>query len=122
MYNKDRILIFLICIFTLLIAFSQEANSLDPAIHIKLNKLERATGCDLKINSGDRSRSHNKAVGGVPNSYHIRNKAIDVGLLKACGKSLRWIAKKATKYFRGVILYKTHIHLDIRQSVYHNIK
>ena len=78
-------------------------------------------GCSLTINSYIRSTAHNKAVGGSKDSFHLTGQAFDVTPLRGCNKSLKQIGKEATKYFNGVIVYKTHIHVDMGNRVYHKL-
>ena len=45
-------------------------------------------GVPLTINSGYRSPSHNKKVGGVTNSYHVQGKASDLASKQITPKKL----------------------------------
>lgn len=66
------------------------------------------------ITSGYRTPKHNKKVGGVKNSFHMRGIAIDC---YAKPLSHEHIAERALKCgFTTAIVYKSHVHLDIREK------
>jgi len=107
---------------TLILAllFSVNAYSkLDSRLMSKYNKFIKEVQCKSIITSGYRTKEHNKRVGGSKNSYHLKGKALDVAFTK-CDKSLKEIGIIAQSYFNGVIVYKKHIHIDIRDKIYHN--
>ncbi len=75
-------------------------------------------GVPISINSGYRSPARNKAVGGVPNSQHVKGMAADI-VVK--GKSPKEVATAIFKLQNegkmkkgGVGLYNTFVHYDIR--------
>lgn len=43
----------------------------------RLQRLRKRLGKPIIINSGYRSPAHNKAVGGAPNSQHVKGQAVD---------------------------------------------
>ena len=55
-----------------------------------LDPLREAYGKPINVNSGFRCEKHNKEVGGVPNSQHVKGEAADIrpGTLNAGGKPL----------------------------------
>jgi zinc D-Ala-D-Ala carboxypeptidase len=53
-----------------------------------LDRIEKALGHRLQINSGYRSAELNRAVGGVPGSQHTRGEAVDIEC-RAFGPPLR---------------------------------
>ena len=79
------------------------------------------TSCDFSINSYIRSRAKNTSVGGSEGSFHLTGQALDISPLRGCNKSLKQLGKEATKYFNGVIVYRTHIHIDMGNRVYHKL-
>ena len=89
----------------------------DARLKAKLKSFENHLGCKAKITSGKRSKKHNKKVGGSKNSYHLAGKAYDLQFPK-CKYNLELIAKKARRFFNGVIIYPNHIHVDIRDKKY----
>lgn len=50
---------------------------LTPHTALHLAMLEELVG-PLRVTSGRRSRAANAAAGGVPNSFHLRGRAVDV--------------------------------------------
>lgn len=78
----------------------------------RLQALRDALGRPVIINSGYRNREHNAAVGGSPDSYHLQGMAADI---RVPGLTPQAIAKAARQAgFRGIILYSTFIHVDVR--------
>ncbi len=78
----------------------------------RLQLLREALGRPVIINSGYRNPAHNKAVGGSPNSYHLRGMAADI---RVPGVSPQALAKAARKVgFNGIIAYATFVHVDVR--------
>ncbi len=75
-----------------------------------MNKIEglRSKTGPLKVNSGYRCKAHNKAVGGVSNSFHVRGKALD---LVPVNISLDALYSFAKINFNEVIRYPTFIHV-----------
>jgi len=84
---------------------------------VALKKFQNETACEVKISSGYRYPEKNKLVGGVKGSYHIQGKALDL-YFPRCLTYMPDLAKIAFKYFNGVIVYKRHIHVDIRNVPY----
>lgn len=74
-------------------------------------------GVPLTINSGYRSPSHNKSVGGVANSYHVQGKASDLASKQITPKKLYDAILKLIAdgkiYNGGVGIYNTFVHYDI---------
>ena len=79
----------------------------------KLEMLREQIG-PMTINSGFRCRKHNAAVGGSVNSQHTIGNAADIDL----GTRDIWdVKQKAIELgFRGIGLYDTFIHLDVRNN------
>ena len=70
----------------------------------------------LIINSAYRTPEHNKSVGGVDNSQHLKGDAADVSLnnLPYDADSMEGIAEEIG--FNGIGKYNTFIHLDVRDN------
>lgn len=81
-----------------------------------LNDLRAAYGKPLVVSSAYRSPEHNKAVGGVPNSYHTQGLAADIYPLAAHADDLRVLRDICNKVNAngGVGLYDTFVHVDAR--------
>lgn len=124
MSKKQSLNILLIsCLIMLFMVFatSAESKALDSRLLIQFNKLRKVTRCNFRVSSGHRTRSHNRSVGGVPKSYHIKGMALDLQPVKPCKLSLKRIGLHAMKLFNGVILYSTHIHVDVGSRIYNNL-
>ena len=79
-----------------------------------LTKLEEArdiAGVPFKITSGYRTKKHNEAVGGVPNSSHLIGVAADIAVSSG---SERYIILNALLKagFKRIGVAKTFIHCD----------
>ena len=69
----------------------------------------------LIINSAYRTASHNKAVGGTSNSYHLYGRAFDVS-----GADVDLMCKILKSIgVKGIIKYPTFVHMDSRPNEYH---
>ncbi len=80
-----------------------------------LQGLRAVLGCPINVNSGYRTESHNKAVGGSTNSAHLLGKAADIscGVLPA-----KAIAKAAYRAYGKQIAIGLHekenyVHIDV---------
>lgn len=78
-------------------------------------KFRNVINLPLTINSGYRCAMHNYIVGGVPLSYHLTGRAIDISL-----KNLNHLTTNDIEYlartsgFSYVQFYKSFVHLDVR--------
>jgi uncharacterized protein YcbK (DUF882 family) len=86
----------------------------------QLQTLRDAIGKPITINSGYRSPSHNKRIGGVLNSQHVLGKASDIAVN---GMSPKEVAKEIEKLISsgdmlqgGIGIYPTFVHYDIRKT------
>lgn len=78
-----------------------------------LQALRDYFGKPVIINSGYRTASYNKKIGGVSNSQHVKGTACDI---KIQGVPPEAIAAYLEKYFPncGIGLYGTFVHIDTR--------
>lgn len=82
----------------------------------QLQKIRDHFGKPVTINSGYRSRSHNKKVGGAANSYHVKGRAFDIVV---AGISPHDMARYAQSIgINGIIRYSWGIHVDSRPKRY----
>ena len=92
---------------------------IDRGLVLKLKQLEVVTGYPILnwINSGVRTKSHNRRVGGVANSSHVIPicKAVDI---KASSTAIRNTSVYAAKQvgFKRIGVGKTFVHLDVDDS------
>lgn len=75
-------------------------------------------GKPIKINSAYRSPEHNKAVGGVKNSMHVKGKAADIvvtGLTPTQLAAIIFMLIEQKKIKQGGVgIYPNFVHYDIR--------
>ena len=79
-----------------------------------LNYLRERWGRPIVVNSAYRSPEHNKAVGGVSNSFHTQGLAADIRPLKGESMTMFRALCDACNPFGGVGLYDTFVHVDCR--------
>ena len=70
----------------------------------------------IYINSGYRCKNYNDQVGGVSKSYHTFGMAADIHARTVLIPHLAIHAQQAG--FKGIGVYKTFIHVDVRSSSY----
>lgn len=83
-----------------------------------LDILRNQIGKPVHINSGYRTPTRNKAVGGAKYSYHMRGMAADI---RVDGIDAKEIANKLNKIVPnecGIIVYKSWVHFDVRTKKY----
>lgn len=88
----------------------------------KLNEARRIAGVPFVITSGARCVTHNRKVGGTPNSSHIRGLAVDI----ACPSSQARFAILKGLYLAGFTRIgfnqdKSFFHCDIDDSLPQNV-
>lgn len=83
-----------------------------------LDILRNQIGKPVYINSGYRTPTRNKEVGGAKYSYHMRGMAADI---RVNGMSAKEVAKKLNEIIPhgcGIIVYNTWVHIDTRTETY----
>lgn len=79
-----------------------------------LQKIRTHFGVATNINSGYRCPTHNKAVGGASQSYHMKGQAADISIRNVAPSE---VAKYAESIgVLGIGLYDTFVHVDTRTS------
>ena len=88
----------------------------NPELIDVLEDLREAYGMPITINSGCRCPIHNKAVGGEPNSEHMKGTAADISMTGMPTIKIKQYLdnKYPNKY--GIGLYKTWVHIDVRSK------
>ena len=83
-----------------------------------LQVLRDHIGKPIHINSGYRSPSHNKAIGGVKHSQHVLGKAADIRVEGYSSAEIALIIynliQKGKMKEGGLGIYNTFVHYDIR--------
>lgn len=83
-----------------------------------LDILRNQVGKPVYINSGYRTPTRNKEVGGAKYSYHMRGMAADI---RVNGMAAKEIANKLNAIIPdecGIIVYSTWVHIDTRTKKY----
>lgn len=80
--------------------------------------IDEAFPAVLTITSAFRCYLHNKDVGGLPTSYHLKGMAVDLRSKHATPQQIKVAAERVAGFRKGGIgLYSTFIHLDVRGYV-----
>lgn len=79
----------------------------------RLQALRDALGRPVIISSGYRNPTHNAAVGGSPDSYHLRGMAADIRVQGLSPADLATAVRQAG--FRGIGIYNDFVHVDLRE-------
>lgn len=109
-------------ILSLLILFTlNQSQAKIPRLLIQYQKFVSMSICTFRITSYIRSKAHNRRVGGVKKSFHLNGQALDVVAEKGCEESYKQLGILAKRYFNGVIVYKTHLHLDLGDRIYYKL-
>lgn len=91
--------------------------TIEYTLLVKLDALRSALKQPIRINSGFRCESHNKIVGGEPNSQHLVGFAADIVVSGYSDDDyIRLLIMARTYNFTGFGLYNGRIHLDVRGS------
>ena len=93
-------------------------DDIDPQLVALLDQLRELYGSPIKIDSGCRCEARNKAVGGEPNSAHLRGKAADIETSNSGARYM--VTSDAFKVgFKRIGQYKTStiVHVDIDSTL-----
>ena len=86
----------------------------------QLQVLRNYLNSSITVNSGYRSESHNKLIGGSINSQHLLGKASDITVKSYTSKevydTIEYLIKKGDILQGGLGLYNTFVHYDIRKK------
>ena len=88
----------------------------DDLVKLLENIREAAGGKAVTINSGYRSPEHNKAVGGVSNSQHVKGTAADIVVAGTDPLTVGQIAEYYLNTKGGIGVYKSFTHVDTRAN------
>ncbi len=83
---------------------------------VLLNQIREAYGKPIAVNCGYRSPDHNRAVGGVANSYHVQGLAADIRPTAENADDLPELRDICNRLngTGGVGIYDTFVHVDAR--------
>lgn len=86
----------------------------------QLQALRDFLGKSITINSGYRSPAHNKRIGGVRNSQHVKGTAADIVVsgmnTKEVAKAIETLIARGDMLQGGIGVYPTFVHYDIRKT------
>lgn len=95
-------------------------SNMDKDFLLTLSSIRKELNRPMIVNSGYRTKAHNKRVGGRPDSAHTKGLAVDIRVLdNAFRYNLIRIAMKHGINRIGV--YRTFIHLDMDSSKPSNV-
>lgn len=96
-------------------------NNLIPVIQELANNLQilrDELGVSIHVNSGYRTEKHNKNIGGVKNSFHVKGMAGDLSTRdvkpRKFARTIKRLIKQGKMKQGGVGLYNGFVHYDIR--------
>ncbi|NBH24645.1 DUF882 domain-containing protein [Lachnospiraceae bacterium] len=85
-------------------------------VHNKLQAIRDHFGAPVTVNSGYRTESYNKKVGGAKKSHHMKGQAFDI-VVK--GHTPAEVARYAQSLdVKGIIQYNSFVHVDSREVRY----
>lgn len=85
-----------------------------PKLVTVLQKIRNHFGKPITINSGYRTASKNKAVGGATYSQHLYGTAADIVVSGVSPKEVAAYAEKLLPNTGGIGIYSTFTHIDVR--------
>ena len=81
-----------------------------------LQKIRDHFGKPITINSAYRSVSHNRKVGGVSNSQHVKGTAADIVVSGVAPVEVAKYAEYIMPNKGGIGVYSSFVHIDVRTS------
>lgn len=91
-----------------------QVNGMQQATLEKLDLFRVRWGKPILLTSAYRCEFHNTAVGGAPNSQHIKGTAVDISWSSYTGKEKAKLLTLAMEIFTGIGLHKDFLHVDSR--------
>lgn len=95
-------------------------NNMDEEFLDILDELRGRIKEPVIINSGYRTKSHNKKVGGSPNSSHLKGLAVDIHIPNNNYRN-KLIREALYLGINRIGIYKTFVHLDVDSSKVQNV-
>lgn len=80
-----------------------------------LQKIRDHFGKPVNINSGFRTASYNKKVGGATYSQHLYGTAADIRISGVSPKNIAAYAETLLPNKGGIGIYKDFVHIDVRE-------
>ena len=86
--------------------------NIEALVEAVLDPARERLGKPIYVNSGYRCPRHNAAVGGVPNSQHMRGEAADIRLAEIADNAEIVSAIKENGRWDQMIVYPTFVHVS----------
>ena len=93
---------------------------MDPKLLEMIDEVREIYGKPIRINSGYRTEAHNRKVGGVDSSSHIKGLAIDVSCTKSDDR-FKMLTALIEVGFNRIGVASTFIHVDIDKDKSQNV-
>ena len=87
-----------------------------PALVDVLQKIRNHFGKSVIINSGYRTVTYNKKVGGATYSQHLYGTAADIRISGVSPKQIAQYAETLLPNTGGIGIYKNFVHVDVRKN------
>lgn len=100
--------------------FKEIQENMDANFLAKLDEAREYANIPFVINSAFRTPEHNKAVGGSPNSSHLKGLAVDIRCNSSRNRSIILDALIAVGFTR-IGIAKTFIHVDLSKDKVQNV-
>lgn len=82
----------------------------------RIAQAQEIYGSAFTITSAHRTEEHNRDVGGVTNSYHLKGEAVDILKPKNVFQTHKLIWALTLVGFTNFGIYKNHIHVDMAEK------
>ena len=90
--------------------------NIEALVQAVLDPARERLGKPIYVNSGYRCPKHNVAVGGVPNSQHMRGEAADIRLAEIADNAEIVSAIKENGRWDQMIVYPTFVHVSWKRT------
>ena len=90
-------------------------NNINPYLAVKLDFARSYAGVPFVITSACRCEKHNKAVGGIKTSSHLKGLAVDIKVKSDKDRYLIMYGLLRSG-FKRILIYKDFIHTDMDES------
>lgn len=87
-------------------------DEIDKKLNYKLELARMTAKVPFVINSACRCKKHNKNVGGLPNSAHLRGLAVDIRATNSHNR-FRIVRGLVMAGFQRIIIYEGFVHADV---------
>lgn len=95
-------------------------SKMKPDLLDKLNKARHIAGVPFKITSGYRTPKHNKKIGGVPQSSHLKGLAVDISCSYSTDR-FKIVNALLDAGINRIGIAKTFIHCDVDCDKHENV-